>query len=180
MIRTLIVGGDHVGGRLAARLAHVDVVGFLDDEFPVSETEAEVVGREVDITDRRQLEQVGLDDVETVVVASERDSVNLLVSQLLRTTFDVDRVVVRINDPQNRAPFEETGVETVCVADALSRALEDAVVRDDEDAVDDAVVRDDEDAVDVGTGNGDSTASRVDGTVEVDATVEDGVRRRKA
>ena len=135
MIRTLIVGGDHVGGQLAVRLADVDAVQYLDDD-PVDATEAGVVGRDVDITDRRQLERVGLDDVETVVVASERDSVNLLVSQLIRTSFDVDRVIVRINDPRNRDLFEATGVETVCVADALARALEAAVMRNTEDPAD--------------------------------------------
>jgi len=135
MIRTLIVGGDHVGGRLAIRLADVDTVQYLDDD-PVDATEAGVVGREIDITDRRQLERVGLDDVETVVVASETDSVNLLVSQLIRTSFDVDRVIVRINDPRNRSLFETTGVETVCVVDALARALEAAVVRNTEDPAD--------------------------------------------
>lgn len=135
MIRTLIVGGDHVGGQLAVLLADVDAVQYLDDD-PVDVTEAGVVGREVDITDRRQLERVGLDDAETVVVASESDSVNLLVSQLIRTSFDVDRVIVRINDPRNRDLFEATGVETVCVADALARALEAAVMRNTEDPTD--------------------------------------------
>lgn len=66
-----------------------------------------------------------IDTESTLIVASERDSLTLLVSQLLRTAVGVTDVVVLVEDPRNHALFAETGVEPIVVADVLADELID-------------------------------------------------------
>lgn len=130
MIRTLIVGGDHAGGTLAIRLKEVDdAVAYLDSDPAVVSLAAEagVTAHETDITNVRQLRDLGVTGVETVVAATDEDSVNLLVAQLMRTTFDAERVVARVNDPRNCEPFEDAGIETIDAANALASELQTAL-----------------------------------------------------
>ncbi|WP_158237472.1 potassium channel family protein [Halegenticoccus soli] len=123
---TLIIGGGHVGFALAERLgSRPGSVLLIDTDAGVVERARKrgIEARRVEFTDVNALRNAGVRRTDVAVVATDRDAVNLLVAQLLRTRFDVDRVLVCVNDPRNREPFEELGIDTVCRADTLSRAL---------------------------------------------------------
>ena len=100
---TIVIGGDHVGAALANRLRKAGPVAFLDDcPQSVDRTrESDVDGHVVDPTSRRDLE-TSVDEPTTAIVSTGEDSVNFLVAQHLRTAFDIDRIVVRVNDPYNQ------------------------------------------------------------------------------
>ncbi|WP_256947090.1 NAD-binding protein, partial [Halobacterium hubeiense] len=81
--------------------------------------------RTVDALDAHSLRGAGLDEATTVLALEPDDATNLLVAQLARTTFGVERVLVRTNDPDRASAFELGGVETVDAAAALARAVAD-------------------------------------------------------
>lgn len=126
-MRIVILGGGELGTMLCEQLqTGYNDVTFFDENVHVVEraTEQRLTARAVDdVRDVGPLAELGLDFTTVVVVATERDSSNLLIAQLVKSRFDVERVVVRINDPQNRPAFGELEVEGVCTSQILARAL---------------------------------------------------------
>lgn len=125
-MKTLIIGGGHVGRIVTERLSDLPVSVWFAD--PDSEVIARanrdgIVADETNITDGSELREQSVADASVVVVATDSDSTNLLIAQLLRVRFDSPRIVVRVNDPQNRSAFTDLGVETICSAGVLAATL---------------------------------------------------------
>lgn len=122
----LIVGGSHLGRRLAERLhENGKTVTFLaEDPNTVERALAAGLNAErIDITDLQSLRGVGLDHAETAIVASDSDSGNILTAQLIATAFDIERIIARVNDPRNHSAFDDVDTETVCTTDVLATAF---------------------------------------------------------
>ncbi|WP_318567878.1 NAD-binding protein [Salinigranum marinum] len=119
-----VLGGGRVGVAAARRLrAAGHDVGVVNELH----CPAELPGRRGDPTDVGVLDDAGLSNAETVVVATRSDARNLLVAGLVRTRFDVPRVVVLTNAPDRVAAVAEAGHDPVCATAALSDALVDSV-----------------------------------------------------
>lgn len=133
MIRILILGGGHVGVTLAQRLDEFgEVVVFDSDPLVVERAErAGVIAHEADVTSARDLDRHDIGATDLAVVASDDDGSNLLTAQLLRVRFDVEHIVVRVNDPRNVDSFADH-VETVCTASAVADALGDRFDADEQ------------------------------------------------
>lgn len=117
-----VLGGGPVGATVARRL-HADdhAVALVDD----TQAPADVPARRADPTDVLVLDEVGLETATTVIVATPSDGRNLLVAQLVRVWFDVDRVLVLTNDPQRVVAMADGGHEPVCATTALADAIVD-------------------------------------------------------
>lgn len=126
MIRILILGGGHVGVTLAERLDEFGEIAVLDPNPTVVERaeNAGVTAHEADVTSVRDLDRHDVGATDLAVVASDDDGSNLLTAQLLRVQFDVEHIVVRVNDPRNVESFDDC-VETVCATTAFADALDD-------------------------------------------------------
>lgn len=123
----LVVGGGHVGRSLAAALRDDYRVTFASRRPEVVER-AERDGLDthlLDGVDPRSLARAGADDAAMAVVATDDDGANLLAAQLLCTRFDVDDVVVRVNDAGKRDSFDGLAATTVCVPDLLAAEVTD-------------------------------------------------------
>jgi len=115
-----VLGGEHLGSAIARRLREDgNTVCVVDESHDRSETP----GIRGDPTDARTLETAGVDSGSTVVVATESDSRNLLIAQVVRAWFDVTDVVVLTNTPDRIDTFTEAGHDPVCATAALSDAL---------------------------------------------------------
>lgn len=119
-----VLGGDHLGASIARRL-HADghAVVLIDE----TRNPDDVPGLRGDPSDVEVLEDAGVEDASTVVVATPRDSLNLLVAQHLRSRFDVPEVFVLVHAPDRREILAETGHEPICVTSLLSEALLDTI-----------------------------------------------------
>jgi Trk K+ transport system NAD-binding subunit len=73
---------------------------------------------------------------ETVVVATPSDARTLLLASAAGRTFETDDVVALVTDPATRVAFDDAGIDTVCVATAVSRATTDVVTLDGQSAPD--------------------------------------------
>lgn len=126
----LVAGGERVGELLTEQLdSRGETVVFLTEESTSVERalDSGLTAERIDLTDRRAFEDAGVDGVTTVFVASGSDSRNLLIAQLLAVRFDIDRIIVRVNDPHNHSVFEDIDTEVVSATNVLAAALAETV-----------------------------------------------------
>jgi len=131
-MRVIIVGGGKAGRALAERLEdRGENVVIVEEDEPVVE-KARNQGYTVewgDGTDTEVLRAAGADNAKIVVAATGDDDVNLLVSQLAASKFDVEQVIARANNPDNVDAFEELGVRTISGAMATAWAMDNQIER---------------------------------------------------
>lgn len=121
--RVFVVGGGHVGHTIATRLAGDGLeVHVLDRSIP-ADIPVEVTADEVLSLDGEALAVAEADRASAVVVAGRDDAENLLLTQLARTRFDVERIVTVVNDPRRISAFEPLNVEIVDAAAVLGHAV---------------------------------------------------------
>ncbi|MFC6872553.1 cation:proton antiporter domain-containing protein [Halobellus marinus] len=131
-MRTIIVGGGRVGLALATRLEQRGefVVLIEDDEKQKRKAREEGFtvydgdGTEVDV-----LREAGIEEAKIAVAATRDDNVNLLICQMARTKFDVEKVYARVNDPQNMDAFEALSVTAVDSPMATAFAIDNEIER---------------------------------------------------
>jgi len=119
-----VLGDDQLGIAIADRL-HADgtPVAVVNERYE-SEAVPSTVG---ELTDRTLLAAAGVDGAETVIVGTRSDRRNLLLAQLVRSRFDVPRVVALVADPDRCDLFADAGHEPFCVTTALSEQVIETV-----------------------------------------------------
>jgi Trk K+ transport system NAD-binding subunit len=125
--RTVVFGGRDRGREFARRFVGSGPVRYVESGRSTSrageeEFETVVVDGFDDATGVAAAEVTGDD---RVVVATDCDSTNLLLTQVLRTAYGVRRPTVLVNRPVNRAVFDQLDARVVCVADVVADALVD-------------------------------------------------------
>jgi NhaP-type Na+/H+ or K+/H+ antiporter len=131
-MRVLVVGGGKVGRALAERLEDrgENVVLIEDDEAVIEKSrELGFTVHNGDGTDTEVLRSAGAENARTVVAATGDDDVNLLVAQLAKSKFDVEKVLARANNPDNVEAFEDLGVSTISSTMATAWALDNQIER---------------------------------------------------
>jgi len=131
-MRTIIVGGGRVGRALATRLENRGefVVVVEKDETELERARSEGFTVHLgDATEADVLEAAGIKDAKMVVAATADDDRNLLVCQLARSKFDVDRVFSRVNDPDNVAAFDTLDVTAIDVSTATAFTIDNEIER---------------------------------------------------
>ena len=131
-MRTIIIGAGRVGLSLAERLEQDGENVLVVDSDPDAVENARKRGLraiEGDGTDSAVLRRAGAGDAKAVVATTPDDDVNLLVSQLAQTTFDVTTTASRVNQPENVDAFEALGVQAIDLSMATAWSLENVLER---------------------------------------------------
>ncbi|WP_247003785.1 cation:proton antiporter [Halosolutus gelatinilyticus] len=131
-MRVLIVGGGKVGRSLAERLeARGENVVLIEADETILER-ARSEGFTVhagDGTNTEVLLAAGAENAKIVVAATGDDDANLLIAQLVKSKFDVDRVIARANNPANVDAFEELDVRTISSSESTAWAIDNLIER---------------------------------------------------
>jgi NhaP-type Na+/H+ or K+/H+ antiporter/Trk K+ transport system NAD-binding subunit len=131
-MRVLIVGGGRVGRALTTRLENRGeqvVIIESDDEQLERLRQLGYTARRGDGTDRATLRKAGAENAAVLAATTNDDDVNLLVAQLGRNSFDVERVIARVNTPANVDAFEDLAVETVQASMSIAHEMDNRIER---------------------------------------------------
>ena len=130
-MKAIVIGSGRVGSNVALQLHgsgwDVTVVDENEDALArlgESWTGGFVVGHGMDL---QLLREAGIEDADAVVVTTDGDNTNLVIAQIARRRFHVDRVVVRVLDPARAKWYAEQGLQTVCPTQTAIELLEAAV-----------------------------------------------------
>lgn len=80
-----------------------------------------------DACDVRYLEQARLERADVFVATTRDDDDNFVACQLARTSFDVPRVISRVNTPRNEEIFQRLNIEAVSTTTLISRLIREEV-----------------------------------------------------
>ncbi len=122
----LVIGCGRLGGTFAARMVEAghdvtvldwdkqNLASYLPKDFPGRT----MVGMEID---PEILRQAGIEEADVVVIVSRDEATNMMIADLTRSIFGIDRVIVRIDQPGMRKMYEMDGYQV------LSPVLEGAI-----------------------------------------------------
>jgi trk system potassium uptake protein TrkA len=134
----LIAGGGKIGANLARvlladRRHEVTLIEQKRDRFERLEQEFEHQVLLGDATELFVLEQAGIARPPDVVAAlTGDDEDNLIISQLAKEKYGVQKVIARVNDPRNQAHFDLLGISpTVSATRGLMALIEHEVPEHD-------------------------------------------------
>ena len=129
----LIAGGGKIGANLARSLLRagqeVTLIEQRRDRFERLEEEFEHVVVQGDATELFVLERAGIQRPPSIVIAATGDDEdNIVICQLAREKYGVDKVIARVNDPRNQVHFDLLGVSpTVCATSSIMALIEHEV-----------------------------------------------------
>ena len=129
----LIAGGGKVGSNLARTLIRSGNEVTLIEQRPYRydrlEAEFEHQVQLGDATELFVLERAGITRPPDLVLAlTGDDEDNMVICQLAREKYGVDKVIARVNDPRNQPHFDLLGItQTVCATSSILALVEHEV-----------------------------------------------------
>jgi len=128
-MRAIVVGGGKVGYYLVKTLKEKKYrVVLIEKEIKLCEKIAEDL--EVDVicgdgSDVEVLKDAGIEKAEVVAAVTGKDEENLVICQMAKVNFNINKTIARINNPKNIAIFKALGVDkTVCSTQVICNLIE--------------------------------------------------------
>jgi trk system potassium uptake protein len=128
----LIVGAGKVGWNLARELIQkgneVTVIESDQQRYAVVEEELEHSVHYGDGSELWVLERAGIERADLVIAVTGDDEDNILISQVAKEKYEVERIVARVNNPRNLQHFQLLGIHpAVSATDLILRLIEHEV-----------------------------------------------------
>lgn len=123
----VIAGGGKVGRAIAADLLddghQVTIIEELPERTEALQRRYDLLVIRGDATDVDYLQQARPERADVFVATTRNDDVNYVACQLAKITFDVRRVLSRVNAPRNEELFTAMGIEAVSTTTLISRLI---------------------------------------------------------
>jgi trk system potassium uptake protein TrkA len=131
-VYVIIVGAGKVGWNLSreliARDQEVTLIESDHRRYRIVEEELEHVVQYGDATEMWVLERAGIQRADLVIAVTGDDEDNILICQVAKEKYGVDRIVARVNNPRNLDHFKTLGVQpAVSATDLILRLIEHEV-----------------------------------------------------
>jgi trk system potassium uptake protein TrkA len=129
----IIAGGGKVGANVARTLLRgkneMTLIEQRRERFERLEEEFEHQVQLGDATELYVLERAGIARPPDLLLAlTGDDEDNLVIAQLAREKYGVDKVIARVNDPRNQAHFDLLGIApTICAVSSIMALVEHEV-----------------------------------------------------
>lgn len=128
----VIVGGGKVGLNLARELLNkgveVTLVEQRRDRYIAIDSELGYVVQYGDGTELWILERAGIQRADLVVAVTGDDEDNILIAQIAKEKYLVERIIARVNNPRNHQYFELLGIApAVSATELILRIIEHEV-----------------------------------------------------
>src|SRR5436309_4071473 len=130
----IIAGAGKVGWNLARELIakdrEVTLIESDHNRFRVVEEELEHAVQYGDATELWVLERAGIQRADLVIAVTGDDEDNMLVCQVAKEKYLVERIIARVNNPRNLQHFKLLGIQpAVSATDLILRLIEHEVPR---------------------------------------------------
>jgi trk system potassium uptake protein TrkA len=130
-VKLIVIGCGRVGSTIAKRFAAEgwDVTAVDEKESALNRlgedwTGGFIVGHGMDTG---VLREAGIEEADSVVVATDGDNTNLIIGQVAQKRFGIECTVVRILDPARAQFYAERGLRTICPTSTAIDGLTEAV-----------------------------------------------------
>jgi trk system potassium uptake protein len=128
----IIVGAGKVGWNLARELLEkgneVTLIENNRERYLTVEQELEHNVHYGDASELWVLERAGISRADMVIAVTGDDEDNILICQVAKEKYLVDRIIARVNNPRNREHFELLGIKPlVSATDLILRLIEHEV-----------------------------------------------------
>lgn len=124
----IIVGGGKVGYYLLKSLHKQHEVILIEKNREVCEKIAEEFNDMIlwgDGTDLDVLKDAAIENANVVVAATGKDEENIIICQIAKRNFNINKTIARVNNPKNIKVFEQLGVDkTVCSTEVIANMIE--------------------------------------------------------
>lgn len=115
---TIIIGCGRLGANLANTLSNEGENVLIMDENKASFRRLassfgglSLVGNG---TDFWMLREAQIQNASAVIAVTNDDNTNIMVAQIARDVFQVERVIARLYDPACESVYQELGIDTIC------------------------------------------------------------------
>lgn len=115
---TIIIGCGRLGANLANTLSNEGENALIMDENKESFRRLasnfgglSIVGNG---TDFDMLKEARIQDASAVIAVTNDDNTNIMIAQIARDVFNVERVIARLYDPECETVYQELGIDTIC------------------------------------------------------------------
>jgi trk system potassium uptake protein len=128
----IVIGAGKVGWGLARELLEkgneVTLIENNRERFMTVEQELEHNVQYGDASELWVLERAGISRADMVIAVTGDDEDNMLICQVAKEKYLVDRIIARVNNPRNRQHFDLLGIKPyVSATDLILRLLEHEV-----------------------------------------------------
>ena len=116
----IIIGCGRLGANLASALSddggNVLIMDKNKDSFRRLSPSFGGLSVVANGTDLDALREARIDSASTVIAVTNNDNTNIMVAQMARDLFHVDKVIARLFDPERESVYQEFGIKTICPA----------------------------------------------------------------
>lgn len=131
-MKALVVGGGKVGYYLFKKLSKdgYDVV-LVEKDIELCKKISEELDGEIicgNGSDLEVLKEADISRAEVVAAVTGKDEENLVICQMAKLNFNVNKTIARIKNPENGPIFKSLGVDTtVCITEVIFNSIEDSI-----------------------------------------------------
>lgn len=117
---TIIIGCGRLGANLANTLSDggedVLIIDKNKDAFRKLSPSFGGLSMAGDATDFDVLQEAQISNASAVIAVTNNDNANIMVAQIAREMFHIERVIARLYDPDREYVYREFGIDTICPA----------------------------------------------------------------
>lgn len=115
---TIIVGCGRLGANLANELSNEgDNVLIMDtnkNAFRRLSPNFGGLSIVADGTDPDKLKEARIENASAVIAVTNHDNTNIMIAEIAREMFGVNRVIARLYDPESETVYQKLGINTIC------------------------------------------------------------------
>lgn len=117
---TIVIGCGRLGANLANKLSdrgeNILVIDRKKDAFRKLSPSFGGLFVTGDAMDLDILREAEISKANVVVAVTNNDNANIIVAQIARELFQIQRVIARLYDPERECVYREFGIDTICPA----------------------------------------------------------------
>ncbi|MHB1483625.1 MAG: potassium channel family protein [Saccharofermentanales bacterium] len=122
-MRSIIIGGGKIGYNLLKTLKDknhkIILIERNEDTCIKIADELDAVVIHGDGTDMAVLEEAGIKGAEVVAAVTGTDEENMVICQIAKKQFNVEKIIARVNNPKNIFIFKSLGINRIVCSTAL-------------------------------------------------------------